>query len=230
VAVCAGMMGLVFSPSIQLRSQKSEAKAELLATSTASTMSFGLDDDSMLVAKPAAQEPRNEFMLGVTLAMLSGALGGLKFGIANMAHQLEQNSGKPKQLVASEFGVFESYMMSCGIGCALNSTVFFLIFAALQKGRGRELPSAELPVMKVYGLLAGAVWMLSFMCLQAANNVGGSGSFGPAGNASQLITAGLWGLLYYREVKDPWRVACWVFSAAWTITFVVLLSGELESE
>jgi len=230
VALIMGMMGLIFSPTLSLRCFHKVDGKDALQTTTASTMSFGPEDDSVLLAKPVVQESRREFMIGVALAMTSGIMGGLKFGITNIGHQIEAGSSKSEEVVASELGVFESYMMSFGVGCAVSTTSFFFIFALLQKVRGQEMPSAEFPVMKLYGFLAGALWMGSYMCLQAANNLGGSGSFGPAGNASQLITAGLWGLLYYREVKDPKRVACWVVSAAWTIAFVVLLAGELESK
>jgi glucose uptake protein GlcU len=157
-------------------------------------------------------------------------LGGLKYALSSIGHLVEANSDKAKDVLALEFGVFESYMMSFGVGCALGTIAFFIFFAVLQRGRGHEMPSAEFPTMKFYGFLAGAMWMGHYMCAQAANNVGGGGSFGPAANTIQLITAGLWGLLYYREIKDPRRVACWAVSAAWTIAAVVLLAGELEKK
>jgi glucose uptake protein GlcU len=232
VALVLGMAGLILSPSLPLRclEQRAAVEGKKESASSASTMSLTADGDSFVDPKTAENESRREYVVGVFLAIVSGLLGGMKFAITSVGHNMEKAS-KPAAVVDSEFSVFESYMMSFGLGCALSTSAFFVVFALLQKGLRRQpLPSAEFPVMKIFGFLAGACWMGSYMCLQAANNLGGSGSFGPAGNASQLITAGLWGLLYYREVRDPRRVACWVCSAAWTISFVVLLAGELSSD
>lgn len=192
------------------------------------------DGESLLVAKAAESESRREYVVGVMLAILSGLLNGAKYGVTSVGHHHAMNADMtPSQedYVKSSFNVFESYMLSFGSGCALSTILMFGIFAIVQKGLRRQpLPSPQFPVMKKYGFAAGATWMASYMCLQMANNLGGSGAFGPAGNATSLITGGLWGLLYYREVKDIRRVACWVVSAVWTIVFVILLTQELIVE
>jgi glucose uptake protein GlcU len=227
-ALILGMMGLILSPTLSLsRVQKAKDDQEIPSQST---MSFVAEGDSLLSVKPATPNSQRRFVVGVLLAATSGTFGGLKFAVTSFGPDIAKRY-QPDDVVKSEFAVFESYMMSFGIGCAVSTTALFIIFALLQKGVCRqELPSAEFPVMKLYGFLAGFLWMCSYMCLQGANNVGGGGSFGPAGNASQLITAGLWGLFYYREIKDPKRVACWVLSAAGVMVFVVLLTGELKKK
>jgi len=240
LALLLGMAGLIFSPKLSLKCldgpvESAECKLDL-ETRTNSTMSLGpegesfvLEDDSVLLAKAAGQD-RRDFVVGVLLAMAAGIFAGMKFAVGGIGKRWELASGAPPALVQSEFGVFESYMMSFGVGCALSTPIFLVAFALLQKGRGQELPSAEFHVMKLYGFLAGAIWMASYMCVQGATNVGGLGSFGPASNACNLIVAGLWGILYYREVKSPRRIVCWALSAAWTITFVIMLNGELKDK
>jgi hypothetical protein len=234
VALLLGMMGLILSPTMELRccSKSSAGKGKLEATSSASTMSsVGPDADALLKEKDSDMPSRREYVVGVLLAILSGIFGGMKFSVSPIAHSVLSNQGVPEDEVDTLFNVFESYMMSFGIGCAVSTTAFFLIFAVMQKGvLGKDLPSPEFPVMKIYGFLAGEIWFCHYMCLHGANEIGGNGSFGPAGNASQLITAGLWGLLYYREVRDPRRVLCWVASAAWTIAFVVQLADEVQKK
>jgi glucose uptake protein GlcU len=232
VAVLLGNVGLILSPTLSLpcfHKVHGTRKASDLVTHkvSAATMSFLPEDDAM---PDVTGDPRRQFMLGVPLAMLAGLLGGLKYALSSIGHRVQADSGRAEDVLALEFGVFESYMMSFGVGCAVSTIAFFIIFAVSQKARGHKMPSAKLPTMKFYGFLAGFLWMGHYMCAQAANNVGGSGSFGPAVNAIQLITAGLWGLLYYREIKDPKRIACWAFSAAWTIAAVVLLAGELKKK
>ena len=44
-------------------------------------------------------------------------------------------------------------------------------------------------------------------------------------NASSLIVAGMWGLLWYREIRG-WAAVGWVASATFTAMMVVLLSFE----
>ena len=43
--------------------------------------------------------------------------------------------------------------------------------------------------------------------------------------ATQLVTSGLWGLLYYREIRGR-AMLVWIAFALWTITAVVLLGME----
>ena len=43
--------------------------------------------------------------------------------------------------------------------------------------------------------------------------------------ATQLVTSGLWGLLYYREIRGR-AMLVWIAFALWTSTAVVLLGME----
>jgi len=230
--VVSGIVGLILSPRVSCGRQAAAAVKLNSNAPTASTlsMSIGLEDGSVLLPEETKPDSsRREFVVGVLLAMLAGLCSAMKFTVKHIGHTIEKESGS--DTVEAEFGIFESYMMSFGIGCAITTPLYFAIFALWQKGfQHKELPSIEFPVMKIYGFLAGAVWFAAYMCQQAANDVGGQGAMGPAGNASHLITAGLWGLLYYREIREPAQIACWVLSAAWTITFVIFLTRELEAK
>ena len=44
----------------------------------------------------------------------------------------------------------------------------------------------------------------------------------------QLITSGVWGIVYYREMSH-FNAALWVLAAAWTTAFMILLSSEKGS-
>merc|ERR1719498_36894 len=104
------------------------------------------------------------------------------------------------------------------------------LFAVWHKGiQRKELPPMEFSVMKIYGILAGVIWFAGYMCEQGATDLGGQGTMGPASNACKLIVSGLWGILYYGEMKEPAQIACWIFFAVWTTAFVILLSQELET-
>ena len=63
------------------------------------------------------------------------------------------------------------------------------------------------------------------VCGTAATVRGGSAIVMAQMQATQLVTSGLWGLLYYREIRGR-AMLVWVAFALWTITAVVLLGME----
>lgn len=229
VAVVLGMVGLIFSPRVRCGSKADMAVKlnSIAATTSTLSMSIGLEDVSLLLQEePKPDSSRGEFALGVLMAISAGVLSALKYTVKHIGQTLESGN----DMVDAQFGVFESYMISFGIGCAICQPLYMALFAVWQKGiQHKELPSMEFSVMKIYGTLAGVIWFAAYMCQQAANDMGGQGAMGPASSAGHLIVAGLWGFLYYREMKEPAQIACWVLSAAWTIAFVLLLSNELEA-
>ena len=48
-------------------------------------------------------------------------------------------------------------------------------------------------------------------------------------NAARLVTSGLWGLLYYREIRG-WPAVAWAASAFFTSSMTVLLSFEKRGD
>ena len=63
------------------------------------------------------------------------------------------------------------------------------------------------------------------VCGTAATARGGSAIVMAQMQATQLVTSGLWGLLYYREIRGR-ALWIWVCFALWTIVAVVLLGME----
>ena len=63
------------------------------------------------------------------------------------------------------------------------------------------------------------------VCGTAATVRGGSAIVMAQMQATQLVTSGLWGLLYYREIRGR-AMLVWIAFALWTITAVVLLGME----
>jgi len=192
-AVVVGMIGLILSPRLSCGGGgNAEGAAKLNSdahTESTQSMSFVLEDASVLLPeKTKPDSSRREFMVGVFLAMFSGMCSAMKFAVKHFGSMQESGSDNAE----AQFGIFGSWMMSFGVGCAFVTPIYLALFAVWQKGiKHKELPSTEFSVMKMYGFLAGAVWFAAYMCQQGANDVGGQGAMGPAGNASQLVTAGL---------------------------------------
>ena len=42
----------------------------------------------------------------------------------------------------------------------------------------------------------------------------------------QLITTGVWGIVYYKEVRGGWRLGAWLAAAIWTLVSIALLGFE----
>merc|ERR1712113_530312 len=115
---------------------------------------------------------------------------------------------------------------SFGIGAGLITPLYLGLFAGSEKCQGKEMPPMHFRTLRILGSMAGWFWVGGNVFQSAAVGRGGSSTMGPANQAFQLITSGAWGLCYYREVKDPKRIMCWLVAATWTVTFVILLGKE----
>merc|ERR1712091_455794 len=105
-------------------------------------------------------------MIGALLSSIGGILGGMMSAMKTLGNALEMGR-MDAGVVTSEFNVFESWMISFGIGCVVSTMALYMVFALVRRHlQHEELPSAELPVMKVYGSLAGVIWFAAYMCEQ----------------------------------------------------------------
>jgi uncharacterized membrane protein YpjA len=239
--VVVGMFGLILAPKMNLQcgSSAHQTKAligkkgeqdedeESFDQTTMSTIGEGV---SFVVAQERRTSSQREFVAGVVLAVLAGLFAGGKYCMSTIGKRVERDSQDPQFVKDTLFNVFQSYMMSFGLGCIISNVIYNVIFVCFLKARRQELPRAEFSVMSVYGFLAGLFWFGSYIGGQGANDLGSAALFGPANSACNLIVAGLWGLLWYREVRNPRNIALWVTSAAVTIFFMVMLSFELINE
>ena len=75
---------------------------------------------------------------------------------------------------------------------------------------------------------AGIFWTVANVCATLAVLRGGQATTIATINCFSLITSGLWGLLWYRELKGRPAVA-WAVAAAFTAAMSVLLSMEKGS-
>jgi hypothetical protein len=236
--VVVGMLGLILAPKMNLQCGSAVHRATALIAAKGdqdedeeavdqTTMSTIGEGASFIVAQEKKGTSHREFAAGVVLAVLAGVFAGGKFCMHTIGKHVESNQQDPEVVSDTLFNVFQSYMMSFGLGCIISNTIYNFFFACFLKARRQELPSAEFSVMSIYGFLAGLFWFASYIGAQAANDLGSAAVFGPASSACNLIVAGLWGLLWYREVRNPLNIAAWITSVVVTIVFLVMLSLEL---
>lgn len=123
-------------------------------------------------------------------------------------------------------------MVSFGLGALLVTYSAVAVFYALSRWKPRlwQTPRPQLRVMLVPGSLAGLSWAIANFCGTAAAMIESNASGGDAVvmtqmMCTQLIVSGLWGILYYHELRGAQAVV-WCAFALWTLGFMALLGGE----
>lgn len=98
---------------------------------------------------------------------------------------------------------------------------------AVPAGRAPSRPVHALRLRELWlpASAAGVCYSASVLCTTLAVERGGNAVILTQRNAVSLLTSGLWGLLYYREVRG-YAALAWVAAAALTTASVVLLGLE----
>lgn len=232
VCVVMGLMGLVLSQHLECpqRCIQRQRGAEL-STLVPPTASEG---EGRMQPGTGHTQRRKDLMIGLSCAVAAGIFSALQFALISIGKKVESAKFSctdcPEKLhFTEEFDAFGSYMTSFGIGAGVMTALYLSLFVSTEKCKGNEMPQSHFGLLRILGSIAGWCWVVGNVFQSAAVNRGGSSVMGPANQALQLITSGIWGLLYYKEVKDPKRIACWVASAAWTVVFVILLGREKQT-
>ena len=91
--------------------------------------------------------------------------------------------------------------------------------------RERRRPPLHLRVLAAPGSGAGIFWTVANLFNTLAVLRGGNAVVMAQCNAAGLVTSGLWGLLWYREIRGRPALA-WIVAALFTTGMTVLLSLE----
>jgi glucose uptake protein GlcU len=111
------------------------------------------------------------------------------------------------------------------VGCTLLA---WSVVAIAHAVRGLPPPSPQFKVMMLPGMGAGIFWSIGNIFATLAVVRGGNSVVIAQINAASLITSGLWGLIYYREIRG-WPAVAWTCAAAFTAGMTILLSFEKGS-
>jgi hypothetical protein len=158
---------------------------------------------------------------GILCAVLNGILSG--------------SSLVPMQYAKAQgFGGL-SYYISFGSGALVaNSSMWALIFlhAHYNRPQGTPLratletmPSIHLRELWFRGLMAGLLLSFGMFGALMATNILGQG----VGNSlvqGKIIVSGLWGIFYFKEIKDPDLITKWFLSAGLCVSSILWLSHE----
>jgi hypothetical protein len=173
-------------------------------------------------------------VIGFGTAILAGTCCAVQFGVVNVAKRyvLGPCADSPQECPPSmveRFDIFGSWMASFGIGALGISLAAVLMVWAIETSKGQALSSFQWKVMWLPGNLAGIFWAAGNVFQLAALTRGGSAVMMPFNQGCSLMLTGLWGLLYYKEVKGPFLSVMWFAVAGCLVLAIVLLSHEKES-
>ena len=124
------------------------------------------------------------------------------------------------------FDALGSWLAVFGLSAVACTLLCYAVACVVEHRAGRPSPpSLHLRVMLFAGSGAGIFWSIANVFVTLAVLRGGNAVTLAQANASGLIVSGLWGVLYYREIRG-WPLCGWVVSAAFTAAMGVMLGFE----
>ena len=184
-------------------------------------------------------------VVGYVAAAISGVFSSLQYGVVEYGRRQVEGASPPGpppsphlNLPAppdapprpagpdERFDALGSWLAAFGVSAVACTLFCYVLVAVYEASNGRPSPPSLHPrVMLFAGSGAGIFWSLANICGVLAVLRGGQAVTIAQINAASLISSGLWGLLYYREIRGPPAVQ-WVLAAAFTAAMTVMLGFE----
>lgn len=231
-----GMAGLVGAHQGSVRDLARHGDPRLTAVNAASRP-LALEDGSSSEEGPSSpvegQKPIGgsrahvwRALLGYIAAAVSGVFSSTQFGLVEYGKRETDGAHQPAGSPPDErFDALGSWLGAFGVSAVFCTLVGYALVWCYELTHGRTRPSLQLRVMAAPGSAAGIFWSIANVFSVLAVLRGGNAVTMAQINAASLITSGLWGLLWYREMHGLWAVL-WVAAAAFTATMTVLLGFE----
>lgn len=124
------------------------------------------------------------------------------------------------------------YVISFAIGATLVLILMWIIRFSYHLAREQsfvgaknQLPGLHFQVMWLPGGIAGLLWSIgNISSMLSVVNLGEGVGYSIV--QAQMLVAGLWGILYYREIRGARTIAAWFSCACVTIAGILFLSHE----
>jgi glucose uptake protein GlcU len=128
-----------------------------------------------------------------------------------------------------------SYMISFGTGSLITNCVLWVIFSAYNYAQQRKevsvrqsfesMPAFYFKEIGLRGILAGSICSVGIFGSIQATTILGQG----VGNSlvqSKILISGLWGIFWFKEIKEPDAIRKWFLSATLCVACILWLSYE----
>eukprot|EP00962_Isochrysis_galbana_P013801 scaffold3931_cov112-Isochrysis_galbana.AAC.4 len=163
---------------------------------------------------------RRRMLVGYGLACVAGGFASAMYVVVAIA------KGRAHSPAAHEaLNPLGSWGVSFGLGAVLGTAVATAAITLAYRLVGWHMPPLRWSAAFAPGVAAGAVWTVGNVFTTLAVSRGGNAVAMAQNQATNLVTAGLWGLLLYQEHRGRAAMA-WAASALFTVAMVVLLSFE----
>eukprot|EP01114_Cavostelium_apophysatum_P017967 TRINITY_DN5452_c0_g1_i1.p1 TRINITY_DN5452_c0_g1~~TRINITY_DN5452_c0_g1_i1.p1 ORF type:complete len:378 (-),score=30.34 TRINITY_DN5452_c0_g1_i1:73-1101(-) len=207
-----GVVGMAMAPTL-LKPRK-EVQYAQVNTDQAGLVSSEATPTSVQPAPGlfATMSERKRKVLGFAAATVSGLNGACVMVPLKIAgkHGFDTSSGI-------------NYVFSFAVGVLLVTSALFLVYALVRIFLMKQsMPSFHFRIMLIPGSIAGILWSAgNYFSIYAVILLGQAVSV-PA-TQTALIISGLWGILYYRELKGH-QITIWSSAALITVGGIALLS------
>mmetsp|Transcript_20690 Transcript_20690/g.65067 ORF Transcript_20690/g.65067 Transcript_20690/m.65067 type:complete len:345 (-) Transcript_20690:73-1107(-) len=199
-----GMAGLVY--------------AQRLSDPVAAPTEAAIDEDGLLGSPTETKKKArlSTAALGFFVAALGGVFSALQYALVTAP---SPRDGDPR------FDPLGCWTFAFGLSALVWTLLAWAAFCVAARRRGDPAPGLQLDVMMAPGAGAGIFWSVANLFGTLAVLRGGNALAVAQINAASLISSGLWGLLYYREIRG--RAALyWCAAAVFTGAMTVMLSFE----
>eukprot|EP00039_Didymoeca_costata_P028444 m.21079 g.21079 ORF g.21079 m.21079 type:complete len:385 (-) comp7025_c0_seq1:159-1313(-) len=239
-----GMLALIFSRQIatmlgcEKKKEEAPEKKALLINEDGTTKIDRVKEANNIT--PA------KLILGIVLSLACGIFAagqyatltiGKKFADKKNNCTLSPNKKDdcPRDLHEG-FDVLGSWWVSFGCGAVAVTLILYTIVSIQRmlcgKGEpgspGRLPPSLHWNTLKSAGVAAGCCWVVGNFFITLATVLGGNAIIMAQSLSAQLITSGLFGILWYGEGGGTGSKIFWFFAVIWTLVSMVLLGLEKQ--
>jgi len=128
------------------------------------------------------------------------------------------------------------YVLSYSIGSLIANQIFWFLrfmYSAIRKKSFSEgydsLPSFHLKDILIPGCLSGILYHIGHVGVILSVSAFGNAIGGGIGNI-YILVSGMWGILFYKEVRDKKKIITWFVSAITLIAGVCLLAIEQKDD
>lgn len=174
-----------------------------------------------------------DLSFGCAIAAGSGITTSIQYNIVELGRRWEEQSAScfkqrsncPAAL-AERFNHFGSWMASFGTSAVLVSGLCWIVVLMQSLVSQKPFPKLRFDVMLIPGSIAGVLWSVGHFFFLVAVAAGGEAIMMPTNTAISLVTSGLWGLLYFSEVKSVSRKIFWWCTVIMMLVSIFLLNQE----
>lgn len=230
VTTVLGMFALIFAPALAVKLGLEKAKDE----------ESNQNERSRLLPINDASEGGNKkktsyfmFVLGLGLSVGCGVFAAVQYAVLTVAKKdvEKANNCSVKAATCSpevneEYDNFGSWLVSFGIGALGVTLILLLIVSLFRAMTGQPMLSLHWGVLKRSGVAAGVCWSIANFLIIAGNVLHGNAVVLAQVLSFQIITSGLFGMLWYGEGGGPASKVIWSIAAIWTLVSMVLLGLE----